>query len=83
MLQSASPSSIPFVFVHTKNDVCKVYGIRVGMYHATLTNETKEKVRAGSQGITKLCCLVVTMAFGMVLRTHLCIVYNIMVKIIV
>ena len=78
MLQSASPSSIPktLVFVRTKNDACKVYGILnkaacsdgyVGMYHASLTNETKENIRADFQGITKLRCLVATVAFGMVL----------------
>ena len=78
MLQSPSPSSIPktLVFVRTKNDACKVYGMLntaaysdsyVGMYHASLTNQTKEKVRADFQGATKLRCLVATVAFGMLI----------------
>ena len=78
MLQRTSPSDIPkilLLFVQTKNMACKVYGCLisaafsnsyVGMYHASLTHFTKERIRADFQGNTKLRCLVATVAFGMV-----------------
>ncbi len=77
MLQRTSPSDIPkiLLFVQTKNMACKVYtslisaafsNSYVGMYHASLTNYTKERIRADFQGNTKLRCLVATVAFGMV-----------------
>lgn len=82
MLQCASPNDIPktLIFVRTKNNACKVYGVLntaachssyVGMYHASLTNQTKEKVRTDFQGDTKLRCLVATVAFGMVSSMHI------------
>lgn len=77
MLQLTNPSDIPkiLLFVQTKNIACKVYGFListafsssyVGMYHASLTHFTKERIRADFQGNTNLRCLVATVAFGMV-----------------
>ena len=77
ILRCASPNSIPkiLIFVRTKNDACKVYGVLntaaycskyVGMYHASLTSQTKLIIRTDFQGNTQLRCLVATVAFGMV-----------------
>ena len=77
VLKETNASSIPkmLVFVQTKNIACKLYGILslnaskktfVGMYHASLTSSTRERVRTDFLGCTDLCCLVATVAFGMV-----------------
>ena len=59
----------------TKNTACKVYSLLakaaanreyVNMYHASLTSDTKGKLYSDFKGQTQLCCLVATVAFGMV-----------------
>ena len=74
-LQAKESASIPksIVFVQTKNVAYKVFAsLRnsandreyISMYHASLTQHTKEYIRTGRS--SKLRCLVATVAFGMV-----------------
>ena len=66
----ACPKTI--VYTLTKNRTCKVYEAlskvareKVGLYHASLTKETKSQTHAGFKNGT-IQCLVSTIAFGMV-----------------
>ena len=76
-MKKPNPSSIPktLIFTTTKNIACRVYSFLssaaanrqyIGMYHASLTNETKQQLRLEFAGQTTLRCLVATIAFGMV-----------------
>ena len=60
---------------YTKNIACRVHSFLssaavnrqyIGMYHASLTSETKQQLCLEFEGQTNLRCLVATIAFGMV-----------------
>ena len=56
----------------TKNNARKIYGYLIqdrqyfSMYHASLTEHTKDYLQFAFRGDNKLRCLVATIVFGMV-----------------
>ena len=69
------------MFTQTKNIAYKVYGYLiqaakdrqyVSMYHASLTEHTKNYLQSAFKGDNKLRCLVATIAFGMVRSFIMC-----------
>ena len=77
-LAAQDPEDIPkcLLFAQTKNIACKIFSFLrrfsldrryVSMYHASLTQRTKEFLRSEfSSSRSHLRCLVSTIAFGMV-----------------
>ena len=76
-LELCDPEQIPktIIFCQTKNNVCKVYkclktaskdSLSVGMYYASMTQDTKTIIQNEFSGTSKLKVLVATVAFGMV-----------------
>ena len=77
-LKSCEPKQIPktIIFCQTKNNVCKVYKclksaaknkLSVGMYHASMTKNTKALVQNEFAQDSSLKVLTATVAFGMVI----------------
>ena len=77
-LESCEPEQIPktIIFCQTKNNVCKVYKClqstaknkqSVGMYHASMTRNSKTVVQNEFEQNSSLRVLTATVAFGMVI----------------
>ena len=76
-LLSSNVAGMPktLIFTQTKNTACKVFCLLsnsaskkecVGMYHASLTHETKAYCQREFSENGSVRCLVATVAFGMV-----------------
>lgn len=78
-LERCEPEQIPktIIFCQTKNNVCKVYKylksaakdkLSVGMYHASMTKNTKTTIQNEFARNSQLKVLIATVAFGMVIN---------------